>query len=81
MKRLKKQKRHGTKGRGKMRKHLRQIAKARLRAIGVDRVNRRLAVVDNETGLSLWRKVLADDKAHNAQAKGRKAIMKARKTA
>ena len=36
-----------------MRKYLRQVAKARLRAIGVDRVNRRLKVVDNETGLPI----------------------------
>lgn len=62
-----------------MRKYLRQIAKARLRAIGVDRVNRRLKVVDNETGLPIWRKVLADDKAHDAQAKGRKPVYKNRR--
>lgn len=63
----------------------RAIAKARLKAIGVDRVNRRLKVVDTDTGLAIWRKVLADDKAHDAQAKGKKAVLmngkKARKTA
>ena len=53
--------------------------KARLAAIGVDRVNRRLKVVDTETGLPIWRKVLADSNAHDAQAKGRKPVYKNRR--
>ena len=56
-----------------MRKYLRQVAKARLRAIGVDRVNKRMnAVAEGET---VWRKVLADPAAHNAQAKGKRAVL------
>lgn len=64
-----------------MRKYKRQIAKDRLAAIGVDRVNRRLKV-DSE-GVPIWRKVLADPKAHDAQAKGKKAkyLTKGRKKA
>ena len=62
-----------------MRKYRRQVAKARLRAIGVDRVNRRLKVVDTDTGLAIWRNVLADDKAHDEQAKGRKPVYLTRK--
>ena len=61
-----------------LRKYERQVAKARLKAIGVDRVNRRLKVTD-ENGLVIWRKVLADDKAHDAQAQGKKAVFKNRK--
>ena len=64
-----------------MRKHRRQVAKARLAAIGVDRVNRRLKVIDKKTGLALWRKVLLDDKAHDAQAQGRKPVLKNRRKA
>lgn len=60
-----------------MRKYRRQVAKERLRAIGVDRVNRRLKV--QSEGVAIWRKVLADDKAHDAQAKGRKPVYKNRK--
>ena len=64
----------------------RAIAKARLQAIGVDRVNRRLKVVDADTGLAIWRKVLMDSKAHDAQAQGKKPVLlnskrKARKMA
>lgn len=56
-----------------MMKYKRLIAKARLRAIGADRVNRRLrATVE---GVKVWRKILADAKAHNAQAKGRKPVI------
>ena len=60
-----------------MRKYRRQVAKERLRAIGVDRVNRRLKVVAD--GQVIWRKVLADDKAHDAQAKGRKPVLRTRR--
>ena len=56
-----------------VRKYKRQIAKARLKAIGVDKVNRRLRI-DNGGG-KIWRKVLADAKAHDAQAKGRKPVL------
>ena len=49
----------------------RQIAKARLAAVGVDRINRRMKTpIDGEP---TWRKILHDDGAHNAQAKGKKA--------
>ena len=56
-----------------VRKYKRQIAKARLKAIGVDKVNRRLRI-DNGGG-KIWRMVLADAKAHDAQAKGRKPVL------
>ena len=68
-----------------VRKYKRQIAKARLKAIGVDKVNRRLRVASE--GAPIWRKVLADAKAHDAQAKGEKPVLltrtvrKGRKTA
>ena len=68
-----------------VRKYKRQIAKARLKAIGVDKVNRRMSV-DTDGG-KIWRKVLDDPKAHDAQAKGRKPVLltrtvrKGRKTA
>lgn len=51
----------------------RAIAKARLQAIGVDRVNRRMKTTTEE-GEVIWRKVLADDKAHDEQAKGAKPV-------
>lgn len=56
----------------------RQISKARLKAIGVDRVNRRMKVVSEE-GI-IWRRILNDAKAHDAQAKGRKPVYLTRKT-
>ena len=68
-----------------VRKYKRQIAKARLKAIGVDKVNRRMSV-DTDGG-KIWRMVLDDAKAHDAQAKGRKPVLltrtvrKGRKTA
>lgn len=68
-----------------VRKYKRQIAKARLKAIGVDKVNRRMSV-DTHDG-KIWRRVLDDAKAHDAQAKGRKPVLltrtgrKGRKTA
>ena len=61
-----------------VRKYKRQIAKARLKAIGVDKVNRRLRVVSE--GAPIWRKVLADAKAHDAQAKGRKPVLMTQNT-
>lgn len=56
-----------------VRKYKRQIAKARLKAIGVDKVNRRMSV-DTDGG-KIWRRVLDDQKAHDAQAKGRKPVL------
>ena len=56
-----------------LRRQKRDIAKARLKVIGVDRVNRRLKTT-TETGEVIWRKVLADDKAHDEQAKGKKPV-------
>lgn len=60
-----------------VRKYKRQIAKARLKAIGVDKVNRRLSV--DRGGGKIWRMVLDDAKAHDAQAKGRKPVLLTRK--
>ena len=50
-----------------MRKYLRQIAKARLSVIGIDRINRRMS--SEVDGVKLWRRVLDDKNAHNEQAR------------
>lgn len=44
----------------------RQIAKARLKVIGVDRINRRLSDTNAE-GVPNWKTALQDEKAHRAQ--------------
>lgn len=44
----------------------RQIAKARLKVIGVDRINRRLSDTNAE-GVPNWKTALQDEKAHMAQ--------------
>lgn len=44
----------------------RQIAKARLAVIGVDRVNRKLSLT-NKDGLQNWRVALTDEQAHRKQ--------------
>lgn len=62
-----------------LRKQKRDIAKARLKVIGVDRVNRRLKTT-TETGEVIWRKVLSDKAAHDEQAKGKKPVKLLKKT-
>lgn len=57
----------------------RQIAKARLAVIGVDRINRKLSLT-NKDGLKNWRVALKDAKAHEMQtAYGRRKKRKLRK--
>ena len=57
----------------------RQVAKARLRVIGVDRVNRRMKTT-TEDGAVIWRKILTDKQAHDEQAKGKKPVKLLKKT-
>ena len=40
-----------------MRKYLRQVAKARMKAVGVDRVNRRMSK-NSQNGKAIWREFL-----------------------
>lgn len=49
-----------------MRKYRRQIAKARLKALGADRVNRKLGIVRN--GLPLWRVLTEGKTGQEAEA-------------
>ena len=53
-----------------MRKYRRQVAKARLRALGIDRVNRRMGWVQD--GIVNWRRALTGETGEAA----RKAQMK-----
>lgn len=57
-----------------MRKYLLQIAKERLKALGVGNVNKKLAR-KNKDGVPLWRAVLTGEFAKD----GRDALKKARK--
>ena len=54
----------------------RQIAKARMKVVGVDRVNRRMGASNSE-GMKNWRLALMDENAHRKQiAYGMKAKRK-----
>lgn len=50
-----------------MRELKRSVAKARMRVIGLDRINRRMKT--EIEGQKLWRKILTDKDAHNEQAR------------
>lgn len=49
-----------------LRSQKRQIAKARMKVIGIDRINRRMKEKNND-GVPNWRVALIDEKAHRAQ--------------
>lgn len=57
----------------------RQIAKARMKVIGIDRINRRMKE-KNHDGVPNWKVALQDERAHMAQtAYGRKNRRKIKK--
>jgi hypothetical protein len=57
----------------------RQIAKARMKVIGIDRINRRMKEKNND-GVPNWKAILTDEKAHFLQtAYGRKNSRKIKK--
>ena len=63
-----------------MRKYRRQVAKDRMRALGIDRVNRRFGRVQD--GLSNWRRALTGETgeaAEKAQMKVGNALQAARR--
>lgn len=68
-----------------MRKYLRQIAKARMKAMGMDRVNRRMSPNQSQKGNVVfgWRRVIDGDLANAAENKqaegGRKLRRKLKK--
>lgn len=62
-----------------LRGYKRQIAKARLAVIGIDRVNRRMSETNNK-GQQNWRVALTDEQAHRKQTEyGRRNKRKLRK--
>ena len=62
-----------------LRKYKRQIAKARMRVVGFERINKNFSV-KNKDGIPNWRVALMDKKAERAQlAQGIKAKRKIRK--
>lgn len=63
-----------------MRQHQRQIAKARMAALGIDRINRKLKI-RNPDGVQNWRRILTGDIAEAAERAqiGRKAKRKIRR--
>ena len=62
-----------------MRRHLRQIAKDRMRVMGFDKINKNFSV-RNPEGIPNWRLALIDEKAHRLQtAYGRKPRRKVKK--
>lgn len=67
-----------------LRKYRRQIAKDRMRVIGIDRINRRMSE-KNAEGVPNWKTALIDEKAHRAQIaysfKNRRKIKKIERTA
>ena len=68
-----------------MRKYLRQIAKARMKAMGMNRVNRRMSPNQSQKGNVVfgWRRVIDGDLANAAENKqaegGRKLRRKLKK--
>ena len=52
-----------------MRKYLRQIAKARMKAMGMDRINRRMSVTGTGDNMKTpaWRRVIDGDMAGTAE--------------
>ena len=66
-----------------MRKYLRQIAKARMKAMGMDRINRRMSPNQAQKGNVVfgWRRVIDGDLAQAAEDKqcGRKLRRKLKK--
>ena len=62
-----------------LRKYKRQIAKARMRIIGFERINKNFGVI-NSDGVANWRLALMDKNAERAQVgKGKKAKRKIKK--
>lgn len=62
-----------------MRKYKRQVAKARMRIIGFEQINKNFGVV-NTDGVANWRLALMDKNAERAQvAKRKKAKRKLKK--
>ena len=66
-----------------LRAYKRQIAKDRMRVIGIDRINRRMSETNAE-GVQNWKVALIDEKAHRAQIayyfKNRRRIRKIERT-
>ena len=67
-----------------MRKYLRQVAKARMKAMGVERINRRMRR-ENADGKKLWKEFLfgkyADKSAAALRSQGIKSRRKIRRIA
>lgn len=62
-----------------MRKYRRQVAKARMKVVGFERINKNFSV-KNADGIPNWRLALMDKKAERAQAvQGMRARRKLRK--
>lgn len=65
-----------------MRKYKRQVAKARMRAVGFEHVNKNFSV-ENADGVKNWRLALMDKRAEQAMRAGarRRRIRKLERTA
>ena len=61
-----------------MRELLRSVAKGRMKALGADRINRRLKMTDNN-GVPNWRRVIDGDLAKRAEGAQRMNGLKARR--
>ena len=61
-----------------MRELMRSVAKGRLKALGADRINRRLRVTDQH-GTPNWRRVLTGDLAKRAEGAQRMEGLKAKR--
>ena len=61
-----------------MRELMRSVAKGRLKALGADRINRRLRVTDQH-GAPNWRRVLTGDLAKRAEGAQRMNGLKAKR--
>lgn len=61
-----------------MRELMRSVAKGRLKALGADRINRRIRVTD-QYGTPNWRRVLTGDLAKRAEGAQRMEGLKAKR--
>lgn len=61
-----------------MRELMRSVAKGRLKALGADRINRRIRVTD-QYGTPNWRRVLTGDLAKRGEAAQRMEGLKAKR--
>ena len=62
-----------------MRELMRSVAKGRMKAMGMDRINRRMSITPGAYTVPVWRRVLTGDMAKRAEGAQRMKGLKAKR--